>query len=460
MTPQGKQAGNENILGTRPVNELLRQFAIPSIIAMLVGALYNIVDQFFIGQAIGELGNAATNITFPLTTACISIALMFGIGGSSNFNLTMGEGKPEKAKFFIGNAVTMMLALGVLMMLAVLLFLDPILLMFGSPDEVLPYARTYARIISLGFPAAILSAGGAHILRADGSPQMTMIVNIIGAVTNTVLDALFVFGFHWGMAGAAAATIIGQYVATGLVLWYLPHFKTVKLTRDTFIPRADAIRRTVSLGMAPFLNQITFLIVQVLMNNSLKHYGALSEYGESIPIAVAGIVMKVFQLAGSFVIGLSQGLQPIASFNYGAGNYGRVKKAYLSAIKAGAIICLIAFALFQLFPRQILSIFGEGSDLYFAFGVRYIRIFVFFVCLFFMQPITSNFFTAIGKPKKGIFLSLTRQIIFFIPLLLILPIFLGIDGVIYTGPIADFTAAAVCFFMIRQELSHPEFSEG
>ena len=439
------------------MGELLRKFAIPSIIAMLVGSLYNIVDQFFIGQAIGELGNAATNITFPLTTACIGIALMFGIGGASNFNLTLGEGDAEKAKYFIGNAVTMMLLLGVILMGTVLLFTTPILHLFGSPDNVLPYAKTYATVSAIGFPALILSAGGAHILRADGSPRMTMIVNVIGAVVNTVLDATFVFGFRWGMMGAALATIIGQYVAAGIVLWYLPHFKTVKLGRDTFLPRGSVIRRIVSLGMAPFFNQISFLIVQVMMNNSLKYYGGLSEYGESIPIAVAGIVMKVFQVAGSFVIGLSQGLQPIASFNYGAGKYGRVKKAYYSATGAGAAICIVAFLVFQLFPRQILSVFGNGSELYFAFGERYVRIFVFFVCLFFMQPITSNFFTAIGKPGKGIFLSLTRQIIFFIPLLLLLPLFFGIDGIIYTGPIADFLAAAICFVMIALELRKPEF---
>lgn len=448
----------ENPLGVVPENELLRKFAIPSIIAMLVGSLYNIVDQFFIGQAIGELGNAATNIAFPFTTAYISFALMFGIGGASAFNLAMGEGKPEKAKHYIATSVTMMLSIGLALSVITLLFLKPLLIAFGSPETVLPYATTYTRIIALGFPAAVLAAGGAHTLRADGSPNMTMIVNIIGAVVNTVLDALFVFGFRWGMAGAAWATIIGQYVSAAIVLFYLPHFKTVKLDRAAFMPSFQSIRRIASLGTASFVNQISFLVVQIIMNNSLRIYGGRSEYGESIPIAVAGIAMKVFQVAGAFVIGISQGLQPIASFNYGAKKYTRVKRAYLSAIKSAAIICVISFLLFQFFPRQILSIFGEGSEQYFDFGVRFIRIFLFGIVLFFNQPITSNFFTSIGKPQKGVFLSLTRQVLFFIPLVLILPLFFGIDGITYTGPAADITAFIVSGIMIIHELRKPNYA--
>ena len=447
----------QNPLGTEPESVLLRKFAIPSIIAMLVGSLYNIVDQFFIGRAVGPLGNAATNIAFPLTTLCIAIALMFGIGGASVFNITMGEGQPEKAKHYIGNAVTMMISVGIVMMVITLIFMDRLMILFGSPAEVLPYVRTYAGITAFGFPALILSAGGAHIIRADGSPNMTMMVNIIGAVVNTVLDALFVFVLNMGMAGAAYATIIGQYVSAGIIIWYLPHFKTVPLTKDTFIPKWEYTGRIVTLGTAPFINQIAFLAVQVTMNNSLRHYGALSVYGESTPIAVSGIVMKVFQVAGAFVIGISQGLQPIASFNFGAKQYGRVKNAFFDAIKSGAVICFIAFALFQLFPVQILSFFGSGDELYYEFGVKYMRIFVFFICLFFMQPIASNFFTSIGKPYKGIFMSLTRQVIFFLPLLVILPVFFGIDGVVYTGPIADLISCIVCAVMVYTELKKPEW---
>ena len=450
---------NENPLGTKPTNELLRQFAIPSIIAMLVTSLYNIVDQLFIGQAVGELGNAATNVCFPLTTLCISLALCFGIGSASSFNLAMGEGKKDIAGFYVGNAVTMMLIIGVALMAVVLLFKKPLLVVFGSPDEVLPYAMTYAGITAFGFPACILQAGGAHIIRADGSPRITMLVNIVGAVINTVLDALFVFGFHMGIAGAAYATIIGQYVSAVIVIIYLTRYKTVRLTKEVFIPKFRHILRVVSLGVGPFFNQISFLVVQITLNNSLRHYGAISKYGESIPIAVAGIVMKVTQVAGAFVIGVSQGLQPIASFNYGAKKYSRVKAAYLLAIKYGAIICVIAFTIFQVFPRQILSAFGNGSDEYFEFGIRFMRVFIFCFIVFFMQPMSSNFFTAIGKPKMGVFMSLTRQIIFFVPLLIILPLFFGLDGIIYSGPAADGTAFVVCLALVLREFSHPEWKE-
>ena len=426
---------------------------------MLVTSLYNIVDQLFIGQAIGELGNAATNVCFPLTTICISVALMFGIGSAAAFNLSMGEGKSDIARFFVGNAVTMMLIAGVIISAVVLIFTEPLLTVFGSPAEVLPYAKTYATVTAYGFPACILSAGGAHIVRAAGSPRMTMIINMIGAVINTILDAIFVFGLKWGMAGAAAATIIGQYVTALIVILYLKRFKTVKLNREVFIPRASCFGRVMSLGIGPFFNQISFLIVQITLNNSLRHYGSLSRYGESTPLAVAGIAMKVTQVAGAFVIGISQGLQPIASFNYGAKKYPRVKKAYLTAISVAAMMCVIAFLIFQLFPGQILSAFGSGTDEYFEFGIRFMRIFLFFYIVFFMQPISSNFFTSIGKPKMGVFMSLTRQILFFVPLLLILPLFFGLDGIIYAGPASDFIAFLVCLILVLREFKRPEWRE-
>lgn len=447
-----------NPLGTLPEGKLLQQFAVPSIIAMLVSSLYNIVDQFFIGNTVGELGNAATNIAFPLTISCVAIALMFGIGGASSFNLAMGSGETKKAGNYLGSAAVLMFVCGVVLAAVTLIFLRPMLVFFGSPDNVLPYAQVYTQITAFGFPFLILSTGGGHLVRADGSPKFTMVINLTGAIINTILDAVFVFGLQLGMAGAAAATIIGQIVAAALVIWYLGHTKTVRLTRESFLPKKEFSLRIISLGTAPCFNQLSMMVVQIVLNKTLKHYGALSVYGESIPIAVSGIVIKVSQVMTAFIIGISQGLQPIVSFNYGAKNYGRVKKAYFLAIKIAALISIAAFVLFQVFPRQIISIFGSGSDLYFEFGVSYFRIYLFFICLFFMQPISSNFFTSIGKPVKGVFLSLTRQIIFLLPLLLLLPMFLGIDGVLYSQPIADFTAAAVCTVMIILEFRKPEFA--
>ncbi|MBQ9935641.1 MAG: MATE family efflux transporter [Lachnospiraceae bacterium] len=447
----------ENPLGTKPVNKLLIQFAVPSMVAMLVSALYNIVDQFFIGRYVGELGNAATNIAFPLTTSCTAIALLCGIGGASAFNLAMGAGRKDEAGHYIGNAITTMVGAGVLLCIVVQLYLTPMLRFFGSPEEVLPFAEIYTGITALGFPLLIIGTGGGHLMRADGSPRMTMICNITGAVINTILDYLFVGVFGWKMAGAAWATVIGQFVAAMLVFNYFTRFKTVKLSMKHLMLRSRVIGKVLSLGTAPCTNQLAMMVVQIVLNNSLKYYGGMSSFGESIPIACVGIISKVCMVFFSFVIGISQGLQPIVSFNYGAENYGRVKKAYKLAMGASLVISMIAFVMFQVFPRQIIMLFGEGSEEYYQFAVRYFRVYMFFICLTFIQPITSNFFTAIGKPIKGVFLSLTRQIIFLIPLILILPRFMGLDGILYAGPIADFAAISTAAAMAVLEFRRKEY---
>lgn len=436
-----------NPLSSEAVSKLMAKFAIPSIVAMLVSALYNIVDQLFIGQAVGALGNAATNIAFPLSTSCIAFALLFGIGGASCFNLSMGRGEKDKAPYYIGNAVTMLSLSGIVLAIITLLFLTPMLKFFGSPDDVLPLAEEYVRITAFGFPFLILTTGGGHLIRADGSPGMTMFCNIIGAVINTVLDAVFVLVFEWGMTGAAYATIIGQIVSAIVVIAYLRKFKTVSLEKKHLKPALKYTGTIASIGMASCFNQLAMMIVQIVLNKTLKHYGALSEFGEAIPIACAGIVMKVNQVVFSIVIGLAQGTQPIASFNYGAKNYKRVKEAYWFAVKIGTSIAIVSFVLFQLFPREIIAMFGDGEEAYFKFGINFFRTFLFFTWLNSLQPITSTFFTSIGKPIKGVFLSLTRQIIFFLPFLLILPYFMGIDGVLYTGPIADVLSGIVAVIM-------------
>lgn len=442
----------KNPLGEQPVNRLLSQFAIPSIISMLVGSLYNIVDQFFIGQRVGELGNAATNIAFPLSTSCLALALLIGIGGSSAFNLAMGSGDDKKAVHLLGNAVVLLAGSGLFLSIITFLFLKPLLLFFGSPKAVLPFAIEYTKVTAFGFPFLLLGTGGGHLIRADGRPRMTMVCNLIGAVINTVLDALFVFGLNLGMTGAALATVIGQMVSGIMAIICLMHGKTVSIHKEHLFVKWENVKRITSLGMAPCSNQVAMMIVQIIMNQSLKHYGSHSIYDENIPIACAGIITKVNMIFMSFVIGLSQGLQPIASFNYGAGKKGRVKEAYIKAVSIGAVLAVIAFFMFQFFPRQIISIFGDGSELYYQFAIRYFHVFLFFTFVNFMQPITSNFFTAIGKPKVGSFLALTRQILFLLPLILLFPLFLGIDGIMYAGPVADCLAAVVCFIMVYREL--------
>lgn len=442
---------SKNPLGAEPVSVLLRRFAVPSVIAMLVSALYNMVDQLFIGHSIGVLGNAATNVAFPLSMVCTSIGLLCGIGGAANFNLCMGRKEPERAKSYVGNAVSMLAILGVILCIAVQLFLRPMMILFGATADVLEYACTYTRITSIGFPFLIVTIGGSNLIRADGSPNYSMACNLVGAVVNSILDPLFIFVFHMGMAGAALATITGQVLSFLLVVRYLRGFKTLPLSLSDLKPKMACWIQIASLGATPAFNQIAMMVVQIVMNNTLTHYGSNSIYGSDIPLACAGIISKVNMLFFSFVIGISQGLQPIVSFNFGAAKYDRVKEAYKKAVFAATAISVVAFLCFQLFPRQIISIFGSGSEEYLHFAERYFRIFLFFTFLNGIQPVSSNFFTSIGAPKKGIFLSLTRQIIFLLPLLLIFPYLFGIDGVMYTAPIADLAAASVSIFMVVRE---------
>lgn len=442
---------SENPLGSEPVSTLLRRFAVPSVIAMLVSALYNMVDQLFIGHSIGVLGNAATNVAFPLSMVCTSIGLLCGIGGAANFNLCMGRREPEHAKSYVGSAISMLAILGVILCVAVQLFLRPMMLLFGATPDVIDYACTYTRITSIGFPFLIVTIGGSNLIRADGSPKFSMLCNLVGAIVNTILDPLFIFVFHMGMAGAALATITGQILSFALVVLYLRGFKTLPLSLSDLKPNMACWARIAALGATPAFNQVAMMVVQIVMNNTLTHYGSNSVYGSDIPLACAGIISKVNMLFFSFVIGISQGLQPIVSFNFGAQKYDRVKDAYKKAVFAATAISIVAFLCFQLFPRQIIGIFGSGSEEYLHFAERYFRIFLFFTFLNGIQPVSSNFFTSIGAPKKGIFLSLTRQIIFLLPLLLIFPYLFGIDGVMYTAPIADLAAASVSIVMVVRE---------
>lgn len=442
---------SENPLGSEPVSTLLRRFAVPSVIAMLVSALYNMVDQLFIGHSIGVLGNAATNVAFPLSMVCTSIGLLCGIGGAANFNLCMGRREPEHAKSYVGSAISMLAILGVILCVAVQLFLRPMMLLFGATPDVIDYACTYTRITSIGFPFLIVTIGGSNLIRADGSPKFSMLCNLVGAIVNTILDPLFIFVFHMGMAGAALATITGQILSFALVVFYLRGFKTLPLSLSDLKPNMACWARIAALGATPAFNQVAMMVVQIVMNNTLTYYGSNSVYGSDIPLACAGIISKVNMLFFSFVIGISQGLQPIVSFNFGAQKYDRVKDAYKKAVFAATAISIVAFLCFQFFPRQIIGIFGSGSEEYLHFAERYFRIFLFFTFLNGIQPVSSNFFTSIGAPKKGIFLSLTRQIIFLLPLLLIFPYLFGIDGVMYTAPIADLAAASVSIVMVVRE---------
>lgn len=441
----------ENPLGTEKIGKLLVSFAIPSIISMLISALYNIVDQFFIGRSVGILGNAATNVAFPLTITCTALSLMIGVGSAANFNLAMGRGKDKDAAQFAGNAITALFFSGVLLCLVVRIFLKPMMVLFGATPDVLSYALTYTGITSFGFPFLIFATGGSNLIRSDGSPKYSMLCMLSGALINTVLDPLFIFGFDLGIAGAAWATVIGQVVSAAMVAGYLMRYKSVKLTKAHLVPSAAKLKAMLSLGAAPCFNQLAMMVVQVVMNNSLTHYGSLSTYGSDVPLACAGIIAKVGMIFFSLILGISQGLQPIVGFNYGAGKYDRVRETYMLAIKSAFAISIVSFLCFQLFPRQIIGLFGSGSEDYFRFAEQYFRIYMFFTFCNCFQPITANFFTSIGKATRGIFLSLTRQIIFLLPLILILPMIWGIDGIMYAGPVADCAAAVLAVFFIKKE---------
>ncbi|MCB5381495.1 MATE family efflux transporter [Blautia glucerasea] len=442
----------QNPLGTAPVGGLIGKFAIPAIISMLVSALYNIVDQIFIGQGVGMLGNAATNVAFPVTTIATALALLLGIGGASNYNLEMGAGREKKASSIAGTALSTLVITGVILAVAVLLFLRPLLSLFGATTDVMPYAVDYLGITAVGLPFYALSIGGNHIVRADRSPTYSMTCVLTGAIVNTILDPLFIFGFGWGIKGAAWATVIGQVVSGILVVIYFGKFRKMYLEMSMLKPSSECLKAIISLGMASCINQIAMAIVQIVLNNILRYYGGLSVYGSDIPIACVGVISKVNQVFMAICIGISQGCQPIWGFNYGAKKYDRVRLAYRYSVIACTAIATVFFLCFQLFPHQIVSIFGTGSDLYFQFAERYLKIFMFMTFANGIQPMSSGFFTSIGKAKLGIVMSLTRQVLFLLPLIIVFSLIMGIDGVMYAGPIADAAAFVLAILFARREL--------
>ncbi len=442
---------NENPLGHESISKLLKGFAIPSITATLVNSLYNIVDQIFIGQGIGYLGNAATNVSYPLSTICLAISLLIGIGSASRFSICLGKKEPERAARIAGNGIFFMAVAGILYLIVGEAFLTPLLTVFGATGEVLPFARQYAGITLIGMPFLILTNGMSNLIRADGKPKYSMVCIVAGAILNTILDPVFLFLLDWGIAGAALATILGQFLSFFLAMRYLWRFQSIRLTKESFrIDLKDSLQ-TFYMGTSSSINQVAITIVQIVLNNSLTYYGSQSVYGKEIPLAACGIVMKTNAILLSIIVGISQGVQPIIGFNFGAGNYNRVKQAYLLAIKWNFAVSLVGFILFQFFPRPIISMFGSGDPLYFAFAIQFMRTFLFMALVNGVQLLSSNFFTAVGKAIKGLLLSLTRQVFFLIPLILLLPLQFGIWGVLLAGPIADFIAFVASILAVRRE---------
>ena len=442
----------ENPMGTQPIKKLLLQLAIPAMIANVVNALYNIVDQIFIGQGVGYLGNAATNIAFPITTICLALGLMTGVGAASNFNLELGRKKVEKARRIAGTAVVQLIVMGIAVCLIVQLFLAPLMQLFGATDQIFDYAMEYSRITAYGIPFFLFSTGFNPLVRSDGRATFSMMAIIAGAVLNTVLDPIFIFVFQMGIAGAAWATVLSQMISALLLFAYIPKFRSVKFKWEDFIPHIKQVEAIAALGLTSFIFQISALIVQIVSNNLLKTYGAMSIYGSEIPIAVGGIVSKVFVIFIALIIGMTQGVQPIVGYNYGAKHYLRVRQTIFLALKIGFGLSFVTWAVFEIFPLQIIQLFGNGNDLYFEFGVRCMRYFMLFTLINGITILITTFFPAIGKAKTGAFLSLARQLLILLPVMLLMTYIFGVEGMMFATPVSDVISLVLCLYFFKREL--------
>ncbi len=444
----------QQAFATEKIGKLIMRFSVPCVIAMLVNSLYNIVDQIFIGQGVGFLGNAATNVSFPLVTLSLAISLLIGNGCASRFSLMLGSGRHEDAARTVGNALLLSTIAGVVLFLIGFIFLEPLLWLFGATEANIGFAMDYARIIVFGFPFVVVSLGLNSVIRADGSPRYSMTSMLVGAVLNTILDPLFIFTFDMGVEGAAIATIIGQMANCALNLFYLKKFVNIKFSWPLLKPKLKICTGIFTLGMSSFVTQMALFVVQIVMNNSLTYYGALSSFGSDIPLAALGIVMKVNQILMAFLIGISTGIQPIVGFNYGAKNYDRVKKTYLIAVILATICSTAAWAVFFFCPQLIIPLFGQENNLYNEFAEKCFRMFLMCVFLAGFQVISSNFFQAIGKPLRSTVLSLSRQILFLVPLMLLLPMAFGLDGTLYSGPLSDLLSTVLTFIFVAIEMKH------
>lgn len=444
----------DNPLATQPVKGLLWKFAIPGILSSVVNSAHNIVDQIFIGQSgIGDLGIGATNIAFPLTSITTAMAILFGMGAAARFSILLGKKEIEQAKKILGNALVLLVLTGIFAAAFGLIFLEPMLRLFGATDLIMPYALSYTFVIVLGLPFGIFATGMSYFIRADGNPNYSSFVLLSGAIFNIIFDPIFLYLFQMGIEGIALATMLGQVLSASLALYYLlKKFQSVRFTKEAFHLQGKTILSFCSLGAAPCFTHLIAIAVQIIQMNMLRHYGALSIYGSEAAIAGAGAVMKVMMVLMSCVIGIALGCQPIYGFNLGAKLYYRVIEAYRLAIRYGTMIAVTAFLCMQLFPMQILGIFGSDDPMFYEFSVRFMRIYLFMTFANAIQPITSTFFTSIGRAQLGFWMSLIRQGLLLIPLLLILPMIFGIEGLFFAGPVSDGIAVIIVIYFARREL--------
>ncbi len=445
-----------NYLAEERIGKLILKFSIPCILSLLVSALYNIVDQIFIGRGIGYLGNGATNVVFPITIISLAIALLIGDGCAAFLSLCQGKKDLESATKSVGNAVTLLIAMGIIMMVLFAVLKTQILTAFGATESNFPYANEYFNYIIIGIPFFVVGNGLNSIIRADGSPKFAMLSTLAGCVINVILDPIAIFVLGWGMRGAALATIIGQIVTAICGIIYISHAKSVKLIAKSFIPSGKMIGRFLPLGISSFLTQISIVVIMGVMNNVLVYYGAKSKYGADIPLTVVGIVMKVFQIVVSVCIGIAAGSQPVIGYNYGAGEKARVKEIFFTIVKAEAIVGIVSLLLFEIFPLQITAIFGSEDGLYNEFAVLAFRLFLSMIVLTCIQKAVSVFLQALGKPVMSMGLSLLRDFVLSVPLAIILPIFFGVKGALFSAPIADIVSMIAVVIMsvtVLKELS-------
>ena len=447
-----RQVSKEINLADASISSLIAKFAFPAILANLVGSIYNIADQIFIGQKMGTVGNAATNIAFPLVLLMTMFSTMLGSGGSSKFSLYQGAGENQKAGKIVGNSLVALVISGIGLMVGTLLFLRPLMKLFGAKGETLELAIEYTRIIAIGMPFQIFGAGASMFVRADGSPKYVMTSTLAGAILNVILDPVFIFGMNMGMTGAALATIIGQMIGALIALSYFRKFRSAELNQEAFVPRFSCLKEICILGLPAGLMQIAVMIVQIVMNNTLGYYGEQTIYGRDIPLAVSGVVTKINSIFTATVMGICQSCQPIFGYNYGAKSFRRVKETFRTTVFIATAVSAVSEMLFQLFPRQILEIFQQGDELYISFGTGYLRIFMGAICLNGITILISNFFPSIGMAKEGMVASLSRQVFFQLPLILLFPLIWGLNGVLYAGPAADVSAVLLCSLLARKTL--------
>lgn len=439
-------------LGTAKISRLLKKFAIPTIVSLLVNALYNIVDQIFIGWGVNYLANGATNVVFPITIVCLSFALTFGDGTSAFLSLKLGEKKNKEAGKGVANGIIISIITSIFLCAICLIFLPILLNVFGCTETLKEYALTYGYIISIGIPFVMIGTTLNSIIRADGSPSFAMCSMVIGAVLNIILDAIAIFVLKWGIAGAAIATVIGEFITFIMNVLYIRKFKTIKFEKGSFKFEFKIAKAVTKLGISSFITQMSIVAVISIQNLLFKAYGEASKFGADIPITVLGIVMKINQILNSIIIGIAAGSQPIIGYNYGARKFDRVKETLKTVLGLSFLVSVVAFILFQTIPEKLIGIFGSGDELYNEFACLTFRIFLMLTIFNGIQISSGIFFQAIGNPVKSAFLTLSRQIIFFIPAAFILTRFFNVMGVLYSGPVADGLAFIVAVIFLKLEI--------